>query len=125
MPTSIQKIILRSAACFTAVQEITACLFLTPKFLHQIWSTRGQPQGNTSLHELIKGTMLRRLDEHGNPNSAQPRDSPARAREEWIKFLVEAGGSMHKPNEARQTPIQLLCELNERIGRNLQTEAAH
>ncbi|KGO69696.1 hypothetical protein PITC_045560 [Penicillium italicum] len=81
-------------------------------------------KGNTSLHELMKGTMIRRLDEHGNPDPTQPRDAPTRAREEWIKFLVEAGGSMHKPNAAGQTPIQLLGELNERIRCNLQKEAA-
>lgn len=74
-------------------------------------------KGNTPLHELMKGTMPRRLDELGNPDPAQPRDAPARAREKLIKFLVQAGGSMHQPNAAGQTPAQLLDELNERIRR--------
>ncbi|OKO96407.1 hypothetical protein PENSUB_10582 [Penicillium subrubescens] len=81
-------------------------------------------KGNTPLHELMKGTMLRHLDKYGKPDPPQPRDAPARAREEWIKVLLEAGGSMHQTNAAGQTPAQLLDELNERIQRHRQAEAA-
>ncbi|CEJ54993.1 hypothetical protein PMG11_01277 [Penicillium brasilianum] len=80
--------------------------------------------GNMPLHELMGGTMLGRLNEHGKFDHAQPKDAPARAREEWIKVSVEAGGSMHQPNAAGQSPAQLLDELNERRQHNRQAEAA-
>lgn len=63
----------------------------------------------------MKGTLMRRLDENGRPDPAQPRDAPVRAREELIKVLVDAGGSMDQPNAAGQTPTQLLHELTENI----------
>jgi ankyrin repeat protein len=44
-------------------------------------------KGNTPLHEVMKGTLLRRLDENGIPDPSQPRDGPVRAREELIKVL--------------------------------------
>ena len=81
-------------------------------------------KGDTPLHELIKGSMPRRYDEYGKPNPAQPMDAPVRAREEWIKVLVEARGSMHQPNAAGRTPAHLLDELNERIKRTGQAVAA-
>ncbi|KUL86304.1 hypothetical protein ZTR_08592 [Talaromyces verruculosus] len=62
-------------------------------------------KGNAPLHEVImKGKVIRRLDENGRPDPAQQRDAPVRAREEMTKVLVDAGGSMDQPNAAGQTP---------------------
>ncbi|PYI08316.1 hypothetical protein BO78DRAFT_428190 [Aspergillus sclerotiicarbonarius CBS 121057] len=81
-------------------------------------------RGNTPLHEVMKGTLLRKLDENGIPDPAQPRDAPVRAREEWIKVLVDAGGSMHQPNAAGETPAQQLDEFTKRLERQRQAETA-
>ncbi|OOQ81610.1 hypothetical protein PEBR_42236 [Penicillium brasilianum] len=83
-------------------------------------------QIEAARHLISRGAdeLFGRLDEHRKFDHAQPKDAPARAREEWIKALVEAGGSMHQPNAAGQTPAQLLDELNERGPRNRQAEAA-
>lgn len=78
-------------------------------------------KGNTPLHEVMKGTMLRRMGEDGLPDPSQPLDSPYTTREELIKMLVDAGGSMDQPNKAGHTPAQLLDEVNER---RRQAEAA-
>lgn len=73
-------------------------------------------KGNTPLHEVMKSTLIRRLDENGRPDPAQPRDdAPVRAREQMIRVLVDAGASMDQPNAAGQTPAQLLHELTEKI----------
>lgn len=71
-------------------------------------------KGNAPLHEVMKGALIRRMDENGRPDTSQPRDAPARAREELIEVLVDAGGLLDQPNAAGQTPTQLLDELNEK-----------
>jgi ankyrin repeat protein len=73
-------------------------------------------KGNAPLHGVImKGTLIRRLEQNGRPDPAQSRDAPVRVREEMIEVLVDAGGSMDQPNPAGQTPTQLLHELTEKI----------
>ncbi|KAJ5797462.1 ankyrin [Penicillium pulvis] len=71
-------------------------------------------KGNTPLHEVMKSTMIRRMGEDGLPDPSQPLDSPYTTREELIKMLVDAGGSMNQPNKVGHTPAHLLDELNER-----------
>lgn len=71
-------------------------------------------KGNTPLHEVMGGTLIRRVDKNGMPDPSQPRDAPYRAREELIKIMVDAGGSMEQANGAGKTPTQLLDELTER-----------
>ena len=118
----------------TDADGCTAMHYLA-RHLHQIEAARHlishganvsvvNQKGDTPLHELMKGSMPRRLHEYGKPDPAQPMDAPVRAREEWIKVLVEAGGSMHQPNAAGRTPAHLLDELNERVKRNRQAVAA-
>ncbi|TPR10320.1 Major Facilitator Superfamily protein [Aspergillus niger] len=64
--------------------------------------------GNTPLHEVMKGTMLKRYDNNGNLDPTYPWDAPLRGRQQWIQVLVEAGGLMQQPNASGQTPAQLL-----------------
>ncbi|PYH48038.1 uncharacterized protein BP01DRAFT_313070, partial [Aspergillus saccharolyticus JOP 1030-1] len=64
-------------------------------------------QGNTPLHELMWGTLPRRLDESVHPQR------PTRAREAFVQLLVDAGASMDQKNLAGQTPMQLLQEVLE------------
>lgn len=71
-------------------------------------------KGNTPLHEVMKGTMLRRIGEDGMFDRSQPQDSPYKAREELIAILVNAGGLIDQPNSAGHTPAQLLGEIRER-----------
>ncbi|KAL2822216.1 hypothetical protein BDW59DRAFT_163809 [Aspergillus cavernicola] len=74
--------------------------------------------GNTPLHEVMNGSMLRRLDEQRLPDPAQPLDAPRKAREELIGNLVGAGGDMDWINWAGKTPRMLLEEGRERAERN-------
>lgn len=55
-------------------------------------------KGNTPLHEVMRGTLNRRADENGMPNPSQPHHAPYRTREELIKILVDAGGSIEQSN---------------------------
>ncbi|RAH41031.1 ankyrin [Aspergillus brunneoviolaceus CBS 621.78] len=80
-------------------------------------------QGNTPLHQVMKGTLIRKLDEHGRPDPSQPKDAPVRARKQWIEMLVEAGGSMDRPNAFGKTPKRLLEELTERLEQMRMAEA--
>ncbi|CAK46751.1 uncharacterized protein An16g00640 [Aspergillus niger] len=70
--------------------------------------------GNTPLHEVMKGTMLKRYDNNGNLDPTYPWDAPLRGRQQWIQVLVEAGGLMQQPNASGQTPAQLLSEVTRR-----------
>ncbi|RAK73175.1 ankyrin [Aspergillus fijiensis CBS 313.89] len=80
-------------------------------------------QGNTPLHQVMKGTLIRKLDERGRPDPSQPKDAPVRARKQWIEMLVEAGGSMDRPNAYGKTPKRLLEELTERLDQMRMAEA--
>ncbi|KAJ5937123.1 ankyrin [Penicillium verhagenii] len=69
-------------------------------------------KGDTPLHDVMKGTMIRKRDENGN--WLQPLDAPIQVRNELIQMLIDAGGSMDAPNGAGQTPTQLFEKLEQR-----------
>jgi ankyrin repeat protein len=71
-------------------------------------------KGNTSLHEVMKGQMLRKLYENAGVEPL-PTGFPNRARDELIQVLLDAGASMDRTNDAGQAPGQILdCVLEER-----------
>ncbi|KAJ5946870.1 ankyrin [Penicillium verhagenii] len=70
-------------------------------------------KGNTPLHTVMNGTMVRRMNEDGKPDLSLPWDTPYQVREELVKIMVDAGGSMDQLNEAGETPAQLLDEKRE------------
>ncbi|KAJ5939289.1 ankyrin [Penicillium verhagenii] len=70
-------------------------------------------KGNTPLHTVMNGTMSRRTDEDGKPDLSLPWYTPYQVREELVKIMVDAGGSMDQLNEAWKTPAQLLDEKRE------------
>lgn len=73
--------------------------------------------GNTPLHEVMKGTLLRRMDEHGN--SAPILERLKQARDEIIRILLDAGASEDLSNIAGETPKQVLVGVMERRTRQL------
>lgn len=71
-------------------------------------------KGNTPLHEVMKGKMLRKRYENGELEPL-PTGFPERARDELIQVLLDAGASMDRTNGAGQTPGEVLdCVLIER-----------
>jgi hypothetical protein len=70
-------------------------------------------KGNTPLHEVMKGKMLRKRYENGELEPL-PTGFPKIARDELIQVLLDAGASMDQTNGAGQTPGQVLhCILEE------------
>ncbi|KAL4973055.1 carbohydrate-binding module family 18 [Aspergillus desertorum] len=63
-------------------------------------------EGNTPLHEAMKGNTLLRQDSRG---FLEPRnwEHTKQVRDAVIRVLVDAGGSMEKRNAAGQTPGQI------------------
>lgn len=71
-------------------------------------------KGNTPLHEVMKGKMLRKVYASGELEPL-PTGFLKRARNEVIQVLLDAGASMDRINGAGQTPRQVLgCVLEER-----------
>ncbi|KAJ5752984.1 ankyrin [Penicillium odoratum] len=46
-------------------------------------------KGNMPLHEMMKGTMMSKVDENGVRDPSQSWDSPYSRREELVKILVD------------------------------------
>ncbi|KAJ5187141.1 hypothetical protein N7449_010135 [Penicillium cf. viridicatum] len=72
-------------------------------------------QGSTPLHELIEGQIVKKRYEtrsqRGRMIGRGYGNREKGARDELIQVLVNAGASMDKPNEAGQTPRQMLDNL--------------
>ncbi|CRL25187.1 Ankyrin repeat-containing domain [Penicillium camemberti] len=72
-------------------------------------------QGSTPLHELIEGQIVKKRHEtrilRGRMMGRGYGNREKRARDELIQVLVNAGASMDTPNEAGQTPRQMLDDL--------------
>lgn len=72
-------------------------------------------QGSTPLHELIEGQIVKKRHEtrflRGRMIAGGYGNRDKRTRDELIQVLVKAGASMDKPNEAGQTPRQMLYNL--------------
>jgi ankyrin repeat protein len=66
-------------------------------------------EGNTPLHEAVKGRLTRLENEDGSliwPTL----EEKTQAQDEIILILQEGGASMDQPNKAGKTPAQLAVE---------------
>lgn len=70
-------------------------------------------QGNTPLHELMWGTLPRRLDPHARQLESIHPERPTQAREAFVQLLLDTGASMDQQNTAGQTPAKVLEEVLE------------
>jgi ankyrin repeat protein len=65
-------------------------------------------KGNTHLHEVMKGKMLRKLLFENGDLEPLPTGFLKRARDGLRHILLDAGASMDRTNGAGQTPAQVL-----------------
>jgi ankyrin repeat protein len=66
-------------------------------------------KGNTPLHEVMTGRLIRRENEDGSLEWPTLSEK-IQAHDEIISTLQDAGASMDQPNLAGKTPAQLLVE---------------
>lgn len=123
-PTMIDRLLESSDVNDTDSAGCTAMHYLV-QYLDQIDAVRQlidrganvnvvDHKGNTPLHLVMRSTMFRKTDENGTPDPSQPWNHIYIVREEVVKMLVDAGGLMDQPNEAGETPTQLLAGVRER-----------